>query len=338
VVRSVCLILGGVLAVAGASLLAGVPTTRTASRPTTRTATRPVGGLPPAEVARVRRLIGRLGDVDPDVRQAALDALCDLRRKAVSYLIAGLNEQAPAVRAGCARALGRAGAAEALHPLTVHLLSDEAAVVRIESAHALSALGRVAALPALAKALRDDTAGVRAEAALSIGQAVRIARARRPLSAEDRALLGVALGPLIDALRDRHSAVRGNAAISLGVLHDPRALAPLLLATLDGDPMVRASACHGLGDLGDRAAGGALIELLDDADVTVRRSAIEALRMITGNTLGYRPRAPRAERRKTIARWRTWWERTKRQLQEQAAGKTRTAGNGEPETGSDPLR
>ena len=306
----------GVLAV-GWLLAAGGPATRPATRVATKPTTGPAGALPAPEAERVRGLVQALGDADPDARQEALDALREVGRDAAPYLIEGLADASAAVRAGCARALGLVGGASALQPLSGRLLGDEAGEVRAASADALGALGQVAGLAALSRALGDADANVRSAAGLSVGQAVRIARGRGALSAEEQAQVRAAVGPLIDALRDPQAPVRGNAAISLGALRDGQALAALALASLDQDPLVRASVCHGLEELGDRAAGGALVELLDDADVTVRRSAIEALERIAGFTLSYQPRGPEPERRAAIARWRAWWERTKRQLQEE---------------------
>lgn len=304
------LVLVGTLAATGTSLLAGAPGSRPASRP----ATRPAVALSPEEAARARRLVARLGSSDPDVRESSLDALRDLGERAVPFLVEGLRDASPAVRAGCARALGLAGSADAVGPLVALLAGEESSGVRLAAAGALGALGSLESLPALVETLGDTVPAVRAEAALAVGQAVRIARARGRLSARERALLTGAVEPLIEALRDRDAAVRGNAAISLGVTGDRRALLPLGLATLDGDPLVRASACHGLGELGDPSAGAALVECLDDRDPTVRRSAIEALHRLAGTDLGYRPHAAPAERRAAVLRWRAWWNRTRSRL------------------------
>lgn len=288
-----------------------------AAEPTSRPATRPnppAGTLPPAEAARVRDLVRTLGDEDPDVVVTAVDSLRDVGRQAVPYVIEGLRDPADRVRAGSARALGVLDDGRAVEPL-VSALADGAPGVRVQAALALGNLGRLDAVPALVKALTDQPPAVRANAALSLGQTVRLARARRALSPQEAEQARRAVQPLIGALSDREAAVRGHAAMSLGVLGDPLALAPLILATTDPEPLCRASACHGLGDLGDRAAGGVLVDLLDDADPTVRRSAIEALEQITGNTLGYLPHAPAAERQAAVARWRTWWARTRSALQ-----------------------
>jgi len=306
-----------VLPASGAAALTSAggerPSPPVTTRPTTGPAAAPAGTLAPPEAKRVRALVVTLGDPDPDMALWAIDALRDVGRDAVPYVIEGLRSPSASVRAGAARALGVLADPRALAHLA-RALADGAKSVRVQAALAIGSLGRIDGLPHLVRALADRHRPVRANAALGIGQAIRLTRSGRKLTAAESAVVAAAVPALIDTLGDTAPLVRGNAAISLGVTRDARALQPLSLAAHDKEPLVRASACHGLGDLGEKAAAGPLIPMLDDPDATVRRSAIEGLESITGLTLDYRAHASPAKRRAAVARWQAWWTRTRATL------------------------
>ena len=101
-------------------------------------------------------------------------------------------------------------------------------------------------------------------------------------------------------------------AISLGT---GCSLAPKSFRKLtDPAPIVRARSV-GLGEnLPSAQVIPRLIDRLEDEDRVVRLAAFEELKKETGQTLGYVPWAPDAERAVAVARWREWWKRTEPSL------------------------
>jgi hypothetical protein len=82
----------------------------------------------------------------------------------------------------------------------------------------------------------------------------------------------------------------------------------------DPAPIVRARSV-GLGDdLPAEHVIPRLIDRLEDKDRVVRLAAFEELKKETGQTLGYVPWAPDAERLAAVARWREWWKRSQATL------------------------
>jgi HEAT repeat protein len=183
-------------------------------------------------------LVGRLSDIDQDVRAAAAEALMRRGEKAVPSLVRGLDDSDPLVRALSAFTLARLGphgqgavpvlkrlmredpdpavrerTAKAFGQIAgsdqdtitelIGLLGSGDELTRIAAAEALGAAGEPAAraVPNLILALRDRAGKVRAEAA----EALRA--------------MGVAAKPaipaLIDALVDSDPAVRGEATQAL---------------------------------------------------------------------------------------------------------------------------
>jgi HEAT repeat protein len=106
----------------------------------------------------LRRFTATLGDSDPAVRQAALQALEKLGRLAVPVMTRALSCPDPLLRAEAAHLLGRVGspAAEAV-PELIKLLNDDHRRVVQEAAMALGHIGSAArpAIPALIELLGD---------------------------------------------------------------------------------------------------------------------------------------------------------------------------------------
>ena len=129
---------------------------------------------------------------------------------------------------------------------------------------AISDAAREQAAKALATALKDDNAEVRAQAMQSLAQM------RSPLAFE----------PMVAALKDASPEVRHQAAFSLGEMHDPRAVGPLSAALSDTDADVRQQAVFALGQLRAKEAVPAIVGVLKDTDPDVREQAAFALGQI----------------------------------------------------------
>ncbi|MCI0486522.1 MAG: HEAT repeat domain-containing protein [Blastocatellia bacterium] len=110
-------------------------------------------------------------------------------------------------------------------------------------------------------ALKDEDAGVRQQAASSLGS-----------SGDPRAV-----EPLMAAARDANSHVRQQAIASLGDLSDKRAVDIVLTALKDESPHVRQQAAAALGDLRDGRAVDPLIAALKDENTHVRQQVVAAL-------------------------------------------------------------
>jgi HEAT repeat protein len=103
--------------------------------------------------AAVPHLVALLEHRDPNVAQAAIDALAQLRATvAVGSLVKALDRD-PWLRFSAVDALGEIGDAQAVGPL-VGLLEDES--IRVGVIEALGKIGSAEALAALARLLRED--------------------------------------------------------------------------------------------------------------------------------------------------------------------------------------
>ncbi len=75
---------------------------------------------------------------------------------------------------------------------------------------------------------------------------------------------------------------------------------------------VRSAAVRLIAKFGSKRHYPALIDRLEDRDERVRWNAMTALRRMSGESQGYRHRAPRAERDAAVARWREWYAEERR--------------------------
>lgn len=108
----------------------------------------------------------------------------------------------------------------------------------------------------LTRALDDERASVRREAAIALG---RIGDAR-------------AVEPLIQTLKDQYDYVRREAAYALGIIGDARAVEPLIQALGDEDSYVRGDAAEALAKVG-KPAIEPLTKALKGGDSRVRDAA-----------------------------------------------------------------
>lgn len=88
---------------------------------------------------------------------------------------------------------------------------------------------------------------------------------------------------------------------------------PIAAALQSGNPADRAGGAIRASQTNEQSAVPLLVELLEDPAADVRLFAIQALKRLTGQTLGYHYYDPPSRRRQAADRWRQW-------LQARAAG------------------
>jgi cyclophilin family peptidyl-prolyl cis-trans isomerase/HEAT repeat protein len=197
------------------------------------------------------------------------------------------DERNPAVVADFIFALGEVEDPRAAPKLLEVLAKAEnAPAVR---ARAAEALGKIAANPAVAQSFGEARLGQVAAAV-----AAALPPADRAVSGDDLLLGSLAttallrikhpssLAPLTAQLSSATPALRWQAANAIARMRPDSAaaagaVAPLTAQIKDSDPVVRATAARALGALKATSAAGALTALLGDADQRVVGSAVRAL-------------------------------------------------------------
>jgi len=203
-----------------------------------------------------------------EVAAGALGAIGRNARVAVPALAAALRDSQYPRRSSVARALGGFGIQAATEtPTLLDALRDSDPFVRVFSAESLVRTGRTdEALPALARALKDDSCMVRECAIYALS------------------LLGPgaleAISGIIDAFEGCPSV--GDAATEALARIGVDAIPALSAAIASQNRRVRITAAGALGRLGPGAgkAVPALVKALDDRDLWVRRTALMALASI----------------------------------------------------------
>ena len=230
---------------------------------------------PDLRVAAVKAL-GRIGDhsstdalftaahdSESRVRESAFESLSEMGISVdrVSSDLASPNWQ---VRSSALTTLERLGDPKAL-PAVARALKDDDARVRSEAARALGGLGDRTAGDALIGALSDPNSEVRTQATIALG----------------RIKSGAAVPALGGLLNDRDTRVSLAAAEALARMREPNATRVLLNALADPDSRVRSRAAHVLARVSAEGpmdeALGPLARALTDSDSVVRFYAAEAL-------------------------------------------------------------
>jgi HEAT repeat protein/beta-lactamase regulating signal transducer with metallopeptidase domain len=245
-----------------------------------------------ADPRMIAALTAALKDADAEVREAAMQALAQMRDPSVfEPLVQALSDSSSDVREHAAQALGQLKDKRAVAPLA-NALKDANASVREQSAFALGQLRDPSVVPALTAALKDENASVREQAAFALGQirdrsavsALAAALGDTNDSVREQAVFALgqirdasAIDGLMKALRDSKPDVREQAAFALGQIRDPRAVSPLLSSLKDTDADVREQAAFALGQLRDKSAVEGLIIALKDSNPSVREQVAFAL-------------------------------------------------------------
>ncbi|MFW6107882.1 MAG: HEAT repeat domain-containing protein [bacterium] len=232
---------------------------------------------------RVYLLIKDLGDEKPTVRDEAERALARMGDEALDEVIAALGNRHRAV--------------STMDP-------DRNPIARARAAKLLGRIGGDRAGKHLTAALRDRSPLVRRTACTALGD-----MEWKP-----------AVPKLIEILENDAPAVAGDAVLALGALGDKAAVEPLRRtltnpATLkrkykDDDHVarIRAGAAFALGMIGDTRAVPDLLNALDDEAARVRRYADTALRLMSGENMGFKADAPEQQRRKAVKAWQVYWK------------------------------
>jgi HEAT repeat protein len=228
-----------------------------------------------------------LDDPDGAVRDTAVNALVELKDpRAMGPLLDRLDRPDPFGRARVIHALGRLKSREAVEPLISVLLTDEAGAVRAAAARALGTGGYGVAVQPLLQSLDDPDVQVRRAAAASLGE-IGDERALAPLietvldegedlivrTAAAESLASFGSGKVRQEILaeskgqdwfDRHLASNSPAEDFLSAV--------LLEALKDKDPSVRLLAILGVMTIGEKAAMGPLIRILEDPEPENRPS------------------------------------------------------------------
>ena len=128
----------------------------------------------------------------------------------------------------------------------------------------LTATASDTAIPALVRALDDNSQDVREKAAFALGL----------LSSPD------VIEPLLEALRDPDAQVREKAAMGLALRRSSKSADALIEAAGDPDSQVREKVAMALGTSGDARAAAVLTRALSDPDSQVREKAELGLRLL----------------------------------------------------------
>jgi HEAT repeat protein len=207
------------------------------------------------------------------VRIMGETVLMKMAKSAVPALIKGLGNKVSVVRIGCATALGAAEDKRALPALAKAAKEDESEVVRSASAEAIALIRKAGGKAPVAADAMGSMPPAKLVAALGDGNADTRRAARSALTKMDKA----AVPALLAGLNNRNIEVRIACAETLGRIGDGRAINPLLRLVPKGDHLLRAAAIEALGDIGDRKAMPALVKAANDTDDLVQKTAIAAI-------------------------------------------------------------
>ena len=157
-------------------------------------------------------------------------------------------------------------------PALIRALADDSSGVVEEAQRSLRRLGAQAVVPALAQALNSRREIIRFHAAEVLRDLGRDASPATPA--------------LLALLHDRDPGIRVVAAHALGHIGGERALTGLIVALGDKSPLARTAVAFALGSMGPAAADSAprVRQCLFDPDANVRVASARALWQITGDT------------------------------------------------------
>jgi HEAT repeat protein len=115
------------------------------------------------------------------------------------------------------------------------------------------------------------------------------------------------------ALDDPRPQIRQKAATAYARVAEPKNIAPVTKAAqTDKSPVVRASAITALGRERIYEEMETLLDAMEkDDDVVVRRRATESVVLLIGRRYPYKPDAPAAQRRQSVAVIRKFWARAR---------------------------
>ena len=227
----------------------------------------------------------------------------------------GLKDTKVDVRTAAAQALGLAAGSERARQLAEWVLSDEQEGVRAAGAEALGQIGLPAAVPALKKALRDQSAEVVFSAAGSLFElkdptayevyfavltgerksGEGLVQSQLDLLKDPQALAkigfetgigfipfgGIGYKAVKAFTTDKTSPVRAAAAQKLVGDNDPRTTQALVNALKDDKWVVRAAVVNALAKRDDRKHVADITPLLNDENATVRFNAAAAVIRLT---------------------------------------------------------
>ena len=200
--------------------------------------------------ATISRLIATLYDGGESVCLRAAYQLAAFGVLAIPDLVALLEEESEVVRRNVCYALSAIGA-PAVAPL-IHALEAKNWWTRDSAAEVLGDMGLDAqeAVPALMRAVRDESDAVRSHAAEALGTTGQLSASAVPA--------------LITALQDAEESVRRNAVFALAQLgpHARDAVRALQNVLFDKNRYVRGDAAHALHRIGTKEASDVLLHYL----------------------------------------------------------------------------
>jgi len=217
-----------------------------------------------------------LGDVDAEVRAAAIDGLWENEEVAlIGPLLTMLrNDPSVQVRAAAATGLGRyvlAGELEELEPpvqmriltelLTKFHMLEESVEVRRRAVESAAYACTPEVMEAIEEAYFDDDEQMRQSAVVGMGRSC------------DRRWKDI----ILEELQNRDPAMRYEAALASGGLMLKEAVVPLSILLDDVDQQVRDAAIWALGQIGGAQARQVLLSAYEEADEETRVILDEAL-------------------------------------------------------------
>ncbi|RJP71375.1 MAG: hypothetical protein C4532_07580 [Candidatus Abyssobacteria bacterium SURF_17] len=253
-------------------------------------------------------------DSDQNVRVEVIYALYTIGSPSSREIfVKGLNDPDPRIRMHSANALGALKGREAGWALAVALSRESNENVRRTIASALGKVGSAHSVEALIGALSAESASVRADIAIALGEAKtpEAIRALTKLLAEDpssevreKAAISLlnakdpsSVSALAAALSDRVVIVRRPVSEALVGLANPTIVDELVDALADTDTTVADNAMAALIGMDDLAAVPKLMSVLDGPNRQQTTRALVVLREITHREYG-----------SDVAKWKVWFE------------------------------